>query len=260
MHPLFILLLLLTGALTALLAHQFLSSKRRQLLERERNTMIALISHRLRTPLSGVKWYTEMLLSQEFGKLQISQMELLNKINGSVADAIEVLNTFLSASRVERGIDSKPVMLDLWENLNGMTDSHRHDMDEKHLILERKESPQRTLVYVDPLVLHTIFDVLLSNAITYTPDGGTIRIDADDGPTHVTLRVSDTGIGMSRRELGELFTKFYRAEKAKVVSTSGNGLGLYLVKRMLENIGGSIRCESVQGKGSVFTVMLPKGP
>src|SRR3989338_5286049 len=91
---------------------------------KEHDTMVALLSHRLRTPLTSIKWYTELLLNQEFGKLQIAQMELLNKVNTAIGDSITILNKFLETAQIERGeFVYKPSAIDVQEHLQRVIDS-----------------------------------------------------------------------------------------------------------------------------------------
>lgn len=252
--------ILLFMALMMILQFQRIRSQKHE--ERERSTMVALLSHRLRGPLSAIKWNTELLLNQDMGKLQIAQMELINKMSLSIADAITVLNTFLEASRIERGeLTTAPVALDLLEYLPRIMESYRGLLDEKKQTIELTKPQERILVFMDPLILHTIVEVVLHNAILYTPNGGSLRVSIDSPlktQRKVLLHIADTGIGMSPDDMKNLFTKFFRSQDAKKLSTMGNGLGLYLVKQMLKTIGGSISCTSELRKGTVVTIGLPK--
>ncbi len=252
--------ILLLLVLTLILQFQHIRAQQRE--KRERSTMVALLSHRLRSPLSAIKWNTELLLNQEIGKLQIAQMELINKMSISIADAIHVLNTFLEASRIERGdITTVPVALDLMECLPRIMDSYKSLMEEKKQTVDLQKYDERIIVFMDPLVLHTIIEVVFHNAILYTPNNGKIRVSVDDGwkkGKKVMLRITDTGIGIAPADMKNLFTKFFRSRDAKIISTMGNGLGIYLVKQMLQTIGGSITCTSELHKGTTFTIGLPK--
>ncbi len=229
-------------------------------LSEERNMMVALLSHRLRTPLSSIKWHTELLLNQEFGKLKISQLELLDKVNAGVADTIQVLNAFLDVARVERGgvASSHPVMIDVWEHLQRVIDGQRGAMEEKKLTLHASHAQKRLTVYIDPLIFHMIIDTLLSNAILYTHPGGTVTVSAEEHDRDLLVSVTDTGIGIPQPEQKRIFDKFFRGARAKVMSTGGNGLGLYLVKQLVESLGGIISFASEENKGSTFTVVLPQ--
>lgn len=226
--------------------------------DREHDTMVALLSHRLRTPLTSVKWYTELLLNQEFGKLQIAQMELLNKVNTAISDSIGILNKFLETSQIERGdFVYKPSAIDVHEHLQRVLDTLKDRMEQKQQKLTVDPENGRMVAYVNPLVFHIIVEVLVSNAVNYTPANGSVSIRLTDEGNDIRIDVTDTGIGMTKAELGHLFTKFFRSDRSKTMYTSGNGLGLYLVKQMLEQIGGTIRCQSEEHKGTTFSITMP---
>lgn len=250
--PLAILLVLMLG-------NELRKARRLREKDRERNMMVALLSHRLRTPLTSIKWHTELLLNQEFGKLRIAQLELLDKVNSGISDAIQVLNTFLEVSRIERGdIAVKAVSIDVWDNIESVLASLERPIKEKNYIVKYKKSVDHVVVSMNPLAFHTVLEVILENAISYTPSGGTITIEVEESRDQVIIRVIDTGIGMSPMEQKRLFSKFFRTDKAKVMLTTGNGLGLYFAKQVLDDIHGTIACISQQGVGSTFFVNLPK--
>jgi len=246
------------ACLIAVLLRLLSKTKRFDKKELERNMMVALLSHRLRTPLTSIKWHTELLLNQEFGKLRISQMELLDKVNSGIADAIAVLNTFLEVSRVEQGaIGSKPVSIDVWDNIEGVVDEVKAKAAEKNQTITFPKPAERITAYMNPLIFHTIFEVIVDNAIIYTPTGGTIEIIVRREGKQAIIHVKDNGIGLTPAEQKKLFTKFFRGDKAKIISTNGNGLGLYLIKQLLATIGGSISCTSEAQKGTTFSIQLP---
>ena len=215
----------------------------------DRTMMVALLSHRLRTPLTSIKWYLEMLLDNDYGKLQIAQIELVNHLNMSVNDAISILNTFLESSRVERGIiGSKTLSIDVADTLRTVVASVATLASDKKQTIKVDTEQNRMVALLNPFVLNMLLEVLLHNAITYTPK--------EDGK-NIMVSVQDTGIGMTKEELSHLFTKFYRGKQAMEVDTTGNGLGLYLVKDVLKQIGGSVRVTSEPGKGSCFIIEMP---
>jgi two-component system phosphate regulon sensor histidine kinase PhoR len=112
-------------------------------------------------------------------------------------------------------------------------------------------------VSADSQMLRQAIINLLSNAVKYTPPGGQIKVSTYFENSRVCWQVKDTGIGIPRADLGKLFEKFYRARNALAVETEGTGLGLYLVKLIIERFGGNISCESKEGAGSTFTFALP---
>ncbi|MFF1883214.1 sensor histidine kinase [Pseudarthrobacter sp. NPDC058196] len=121
--------------------------------------------------------------------------------------------------------------------------------------------PSPLWAYADPLRIGQVLDNLVSNAIKYSPDGGTVSISAEADTQWVTLRVKDTGMGMSEEDAARVFNRFFRAESARQAAIPGAGLGLSITRMIVERHGGSVSCESGEGQGSTFTVTLPaEGP
>lgn len=251
------LILLLVALLLLVLKH--LQVRRIEREERDQKAMIALLSHRLRTPLTSVKWHTELLLNQEFGKLQIAQLELLDKVNSGISDAITVLNKFLEVSRVERGeLDVKAVAIDVEDAVERVIDTVIALTQKKEQIILFSRQEAHVILIMNPLIFHTIVEGVLSNAVTYTQNGGTITVTVKEEEKNVTISITDTGIGISEKDRKRIFTKFYRSERARMMSPNGNGLGLYLIRQILAERGGAIECVSQEGKGSTFSIRMPK--
>jgi signal transduction histidine kinase len=229
-------------------------------LEQERSAMLAVISHRLRTPLTSLKWYTEIL--QETGKLTKEQMEMVKNIERGSAESNSLLNRFLEVSRRTSGtISQTPSIVNAREAIQTTIDSLGGRIKEKNIVLtfiksdREKESP---LVYIDPHILQDILDAIISNAVSYTPDRGWIDINIIEQREHMVVKVLDTGVGISKSEQARIFLRFFRGAQAKLISPQGNGLGLFLAKRLIEEANGSMWFESEEGKGSTFFVKIPK--
>jgi two-component system sensor histidine kinase VicK len=257
--PTYALLAALSVLLIAVFLFEYIAYQRLMRENRDRKMMVALLSHRLRTPLTSMKWYLEMLLDSDFGKLQIAQLELLNHLNMSATDAIGILNTFLETSRIERNHNGsdKAIAVDI-ENAANMTVANLKTtiMDRKQTIDVHAAAPHITAL-ANPLTVHMILEVLLHNAMKYTPDGGKITVDIGKSDKVVSISVWDSGISISKEDQKRLFTKFFRGKGAIAIDTNGNGLGLYLVKDMLKEIGGTIHAESNEGQGARFIVEIP---
>jgi signal transduction histidine kinase len=251
------LLVVALAASAVLLAMQAIAHKRLRRETRDRNMMIALLSHRLRSPLSSIKWHVEMLLDSGFGKLQIAQLELLNQVNHSIGDAIGVLNTFLEASRIEQAkATSAPMSIDVWQAVDTTIANLQHSAKTAHKIV-RTGAGKRVTVLMDKFAFLMILEVLLHNAFVYTPQDGTVTVAVREKGATVEISVADTGVGIPPEERAQVFEKFFRGKRAKELDTNGNGLGLYLAKEILEQVGGSIVCDSAPGRGTIFTITLP---
>jgi two-component system sensor histidine kinase SenX3 len=110
----------------------------------------------------------------------------------------------------------------------------------------------------DETQLHSMFTNLVDNAVKYTPPGGRVEVSGTSGESGVTVRISDTGIGIPEGKLPRIFERFYRVDKARSKETGGTGLGLSIVRHVAENHGGRVTVESTPGEGSTFTVFLPR--
>jgi signal transduction histidine kinase len=165
-------------------------------------------------------------------------------------------------SRIDEGLicrEPRPVLLE--ELLRSIVDFLDAKAQAKHqvLTLVLPEAPLPEL-QADPLALESIFGNLIANAITYTPDGGSIRVEVDLAGVNVRVRVIDNGIGIAEKHLVRIFERFYRVKDEATRYITGTGLGLPIVKGLLEAMGGIIEVQSTPGEGSIFTVLLPAAP
>ena len=229
----------------------------RKQLDRQKSEFIFIASHQLRTPLTAIKWFLEMLLAGDAGKLQETQEKFLKNAFESNERMIDLINDLLSVSRIESGtIELVPVPTNVSEMLKGVVEENMPLAAEKKVTLELfpAELPR---VEIDPKLVRQVFMNLISNAIKYTPSGGTVRVTAGQDGAFLTFSVKDTGIGIPPDEVPLLFTKFFRATNAAKSDAEGTGLGLYVVKRIVELSGGSLSFTTALGQGSSFTFTLP---
>ncbi len=230
-----------------------------QEVDRMKSEFISIASHQLRTPLTAIKTYSHMLASGYKGNLSPQQQEFMDIILSSIDRMNELINTLLDISRIEEG------MLTLANQLTPLDDLARELITELHSIAEAKDlhlklttSGSGFTVMTDPMLYKELLSNLISNAIKYTPAGGKIYIELHAKPKEAIINVRDNGYGIPAAQQQRVFTKFFRADNVVTKDTSGTGLGLYLVRRIADNLGGRVWFESQEGKGSSFFVSLPK--
>ena len=228
-----------------------------QQVDKAKTEFVSLASHQLRTPLTAISWYTEMLLTDDKKGLSDTQEDYLNEVRLATERMIDLVNALLNVSRIELGtyavepveLDVKKVLQDVIRDVGVLAKDRKVS-----LVTDDARAPDRYLT--DPNLLGMVFQNLISNALKYTPEGTvTVRVYADD--TWLNIEVEDTGYGIPDDQRDQIFTKLFRADNVKAQDTTGTGLGLYIIKAVIEEVGGSIRFESEEGKGTTFFVRLP---
>ncbi|MFX3623945.1 MAG: two-component system histidine kinase PnpS [Ectobacillus sp.] len=226
-------------------------------LEQMRKDFLANVSHELKTPITSIKGFSETLLdgAMEDRKLREYFLSIILKESDRMQTLIEDL---LDLSKIEKqGFKLNMVSVDvkiMLEEIKALLQSRARD---KQIALDVQVG-ERVFVLGDPHRLKQIFINLMSNAISYTPAGGRVTVEAEEQNGWVCVKVSDTGIGISKEEIPRIFERFYRVDKARSRNTGGTGLGLSIVKHLVEAHRGMITVESEVGKGTVFTVKLRK--
>lgn len=227
-------------------------------LEKMRMDFLALASHQLRTPLSTVSWYTEMLLAGDAGRLNEEQKKYFHEVYLANQRMAALVNALLNVSRLESGtFVVEPELTDVIKLIENVTDEQKPQIDEKKLILSALFKKNTPLIQVDPKLLYMVVQNLLSNAIKYTPEGGSIKLSMSSVKGQLSIVIADTGYGIPKHQQDKIFSKFFRADNVREKDTDGTGLGLYIVKSIIDHSGGKIWFESEENKGTTFFVTLP---
>lgn len=229
-------------------------------IDKVKTEFVSLASHQLRTPLSAMKWYGELVLSGNDGELNEKQKNHIQKIYQGNERMIELVNALLSASRLELGsfkidimnVDPVAIAKELLEELGP-------DISQKRMHIVEQYDGDHTNYYSDKRLLQMIIQNLLTNAVKYTNEDGTVRISIACTNDGMKLIVADNGLGIPETEQDKIFTKMFRADNARLKVTDGTGLGLYIVKEAVEALHGSVKFVSEENKGTEFTVALPNG-
>lgn len=227
-------------------------------IDRMKSEFIALASHQLRTPLSAINTYAHMLRDGFHGELNQGQNEFMTTILSSINRMNELINTLLSVSRIESGtIEIKPSHINVSTLTYEVLAEIQPLLDRKNIAFDTS-FPAKCELISDPILLKEVILNLLSNAAKYTPAGGSITIKARNHRELMAVSVIDTGYGIPAAQQKQVFSRFFRAGNIQHEESVGTGLGLYMVKQTVENLGGSIKFKSIEGIGSTFTFKVPK--
>jgi len=221
-----------------------------------KSDFVSFVTHQLRTPLAGIKWMLELAEQEPAGSEEVRSY--IQDARESNERLIRLVNELLDVSRLERGkLNIVPRETRLDELTRSVLDELKPLFAAKGHRLSVRAGGEVPPVWVDPQLLRQVILNLTSNAIKYTPTGGEIAIRMSRGDAEVGWAIQDSGIGVPKEAQHRLFEKFYRAENALTLETEGTGLGLYLVRLILEQFGGRVWCESEEGKGATFLFTLP---
>lgn len=241
---------------------RLLTSERRARSEAERTSRIkdeflATLSHELRTPLSAILGWTQILSGTDNSAEEISEGVAVISRNARVQ--AQIIDDLLEMSRVTSGkirLDVQPIAID--DVIEAAVATVRPAADAKGVRIEAALEPLEPPITGDANRLQQIFWNLLSNAVKFTPPGGEVRVQMEAHPSLIEVRVTDTGEGIARDFLPHVFDRFRQADSSSTRRHAGLGLGLAIVRQLVELHGGSVRAESEgEGRGSTFTVLLP---
>jgi two-component system phosphate regulon sensor histidine kinase PhoR len=215
------------------------------------------VAHEIRSPLSTVLSQIKILTDGLAGEIGTKQADILGKISRKVEGLVELTNELLDLSRIEAGLivqDKQQVqIMHILDSLVGFMQARAKEKNIS-LTLKKADLPP---INADGKSMEEVFSNLITNAINYTPEGGKITIAEKVSGDFLQIRISDTGYGIPPDELPRIFERFYRVKNEKTRNIVGTGLGLPIVKSIVEAHNGTIRAESKEGVGSTFSVRLP---
>ncbi|OUL08391.1 cell wall metabolism sensor histidine kinase WalK [Sedimentibacter sp. SX930] len=233
--------------------------------EQERRSFVSNVSHELRTPLTSVKSYTESLIEGAWEDKEIAP-EFLKVISTETDRMIRMITDLLNLSRMDQG--KQELNLE-FVSINELV---AHIIDRFEMVLKseqyrnkkykiERDFTQRTLwVEIDQDKFIQVIDNIMNNAIKYSPDGGKITCRLMETHNSIVISITDEGLGIPRKDIGHVFDRFYRVDKARARSMGGTGLGLAISKEVVQLHGGKIWVTSVENKGSTFFISLPYIP
>ncbi|GMA28613.1 sensor histidine kinase [Arenivirga flava] len=218
----------------------------------ERDEFVATVSHELRTPLTSIRGYVDLLRDDAPLEMQ-PQLDVIDRNVGRLQLTVDDL-----LQSAGRDLVLQPIRSDLADIADGALRSIQPRARGKNITL-LSSIPESLSATVDVARIDQVLDNLLSNAIKYTPEGGMVSVGLRRQDERAVITVTDTGIGIAADEQGQLFTRFFRASSARESGSKGLGLGLSIVRSVVQAHGGEIALESELGKGTTVSVAIPLG-
>jgi two-component system sensor histidine kinase/response regulator len=231
-----------------------------QELNASKDKFFSIIAHDLRSPFSGLFALTELIIEEidQYSKDQIKKVVL--QLQNATETLYELLGNLLTWARIQQGlIECHPQIIDIRYVVVQNVDLFTPYAQQKKITLSHSIQ-EHTPAYADVNLVNTVVRNLVSNGLKFTPEGGCIVISVTHDEHEVCVSIADTGIGIPKEKLPDLFRVDVKYQRAGTAGEKGTGLGLVLCKELIEQNGGSVRVTSEEGKGTTFTFTLPKKP
>jgi len=228
-------------------------------LEKAKDEFISIASHQLRTPATVVKQYIGMMLDGYTGTFTSQQRDMLQTAYDYNDNQLKIINDLLRVAQADANkIRVNNEMVDIVALIESVVVSQKSSYKRKRLTLKMRQNANKVMVKIDPLHIRMVIENLLDNAQKYSPPGSGVLINLQVEDRCVKIAVTDNGIGIHPEDISKLFQKFSRISNPESTAT-GTGLGLYWAMKLIKLHKGSIHVKSELGKGTTFTVKLPKG-
>jgi signal transduction histidine kinase len=231
-----------------------LAEERRQI----RFEFLSVLAHELKAPIAAVEGNLRILQERSLGEQLGDYDHLVSRSMIRLDGMRKLIMDLLDLTRIESGQKKRTLVpVDVAAVAAQVLETHQALAAEKRLTMRLEPCPKVELT-ADAAELEIIFNNLVSNAIKYNRDGGSVSVRLEDGPEQLAISVTDTGIGMTQEEMGRLFGEFARIKNEKTRNILGSGLGLSILRRLAALYGGTVKVHSSPGEGSTFTVALRK--
>jgi PAS domain S-box-containing protein len=223
-----------------------------------KSEFVSMVAHEIKSPMNSVLALVKVIQDRLAGEVTEKQQELLGRISEKIKGLSDLAAELLDLSRIESGlITLEKEKLQLSSLLTEQVAFHQTRAQGKNIHLSLESVLELPPILANKRAIEEIFANLLTNAIKYTPEGGTVSVSASSDKDYVHVAVKDTGFGISKENLARIFERFYRVKDDKTRMISGTGLGLAIVKSITEAHNGRIEAESEPDRGSTFHVFLP---
>ncbi|MCK5255933.1 MAG: hybrid sensor histidine kinase/response regulator, partial [Deltaproteobacteria bacterium] len=229
-------------------------------LDRMKSEFVDMVSHELRSPLSAIRQKLSLIVDGLTGEINEEQGQIVSRVQHRIDGLIGMISNLLDLSRIESGrLVQQKERIALPEIIDETIDLMTQEAEKKELKFEVAIDAQLFPIHADRQSMETVITNLLSNAVKYNREGGSVSISARNRGEFIEVKVADNGVGISKEDLPRIFDKFYRIRSEYTRKVIGSGIGLPLVKAIVEANFGTITVESETEKGTTFTVLLPRG-
>ncbi|MFA5779437.1 MAG: GAF domain-containing sensor histidine kinase [Elusimicrobiota bacterium] len=224
-----------------------------------KNDFVSMVSHELRTPLTAIKGFVHVVLNEEAGKINEQQKKFLSIVDQSSNHLNHLIGDLLDLSKIESGlITLKPEQLDLADVIRKSVETNINQIKNKDIEFQMEIDKELPKINGDHSRLMQVYNNLIANAVKFTDLGGQITITVKEKGDFICSSITDNGIGISKEEHKKIFDKFYQVDSTHTRIVGGTGLGLFIVRTIVELHGGNIWLDSTPGSGSTFSFLLPK--
>jgi len=219
------------------------------------NEFMTIVAHKFRTPLTGIRWAIEMLQKD---MTLLEKKDMLIEMQKANERLIEIVNLLISFVGFDRKIEFAFDDVQLSELVKVSLTKYSALAEKRNIVINFNQDIKLPMVIADAVRIQFVIDMLVDNALKYTPKSGSVSIDFESNTKSVIMKVSDTGIGISYRDKKKIFQNFFRASNARLVDVEGLGLGLYTARKIIKQHDGKMWVESAGiNKGSTFFVQFP---
>lgn len=225
---------------------------------KSKSEFISIVSHQLKTPITGISWDIELLISKYSKGLTQKQVEILNNIDLSNKTTSKMVGDLLDVARIDQNnLFTAKEEIDIVKIIERVLAKNEVLGKNNRIKIKFLVDDNMPKIVGDNKKTEVVLDNLISNAIKYNRDGGSVSVSVGKDGKRALISIKDTGIGVPKEDQDMIFHKFFRSENAAAKEVDGTGLGLYIAKNIVEKSGGKIWFHSTENEGSVFSISLP---
>ena len=229
-------------------------------MDQMKSDFVSMVSHEIRSPMNSVLMQLKVILDGLAGETTAKQREILGRASERITALTNLASELLDLAKIESGLITRErEEIRINALLEDQVAFHKAAAEAKSIQLDLGNLPDLPALMANRFNLEEVFSNLISNAINYTPENGQITIDAAVEGDYVCVRVTDTGVGIAEEDRDRIFDRFYRVKNAKTRFVVGTGLGLPIVKSIVDAHHGHVRVDSEPGRGTTFSIFLPLG-